>query len=124
MSVRALISCVAPAALALAGCTGSNINMTSGTYFGNMQGKYPYEGYYDGTAGPIYDGYWGKDGVFYYRSNPYDRHFRAGSPDHFKRKSPGGRFEQMRGTLTPIDGVEMPEFPHSPSTEANPPLAY
>lgn len=124
MKLRASLSSVALAALALGGCSGGSLTSTSGVYFGNMRGSYPYEGYYDGYEGPIYDGYWGTDGVFYYRSGPYDRHFKAGSAAHFKHGSGGSGFQPMRGSLTPVEGVEMPQFPHALPTEDGPPLGY
>lgn len=112
MNLRASASCIVLAALSLTACGANNLTSTTGTYVGNTKGTFTYEGYYDGYLGPVYDGYWGTDGVFYYRPGPYDRHFTAGSPDHFKRTPGGGNFQQMRGTLTPMPGVDMPNFPH------------
>jgi hypothetical protein len=48
-----------------------------------------YDGYYDGYYGPMYDGYWGDDGFFYYsggRGQPFVRD--AGN--HFRRDAAGG----------------------------------
>jgi hypothetical protein len=50
--------------------------------------SYPYNGWYDGYYGPIYDGYWGRDGFFYYRSAPDARAFRRGDRNHFRRDAP------------------------------------
>ena len=120
MNHRAAVSCAGLAMLSLAGCSGSTLNSSSGTYIGNMRGTVPYQGYYDGDIGPIFDGYWGTDGLFYYRTGPGDRHFRAGSSEHFKRASGGSHFQRMQGSVTPMEGVEMPNFPHVPKADEVP----
>jgi hypothetical protein len=75
-------------------------------------GPYAYDGFYDDYYGPIYDGYWGNDGFFYYRSAAHDRRFRRGDARHFQRGGPppGDRFHPMQGSLTPQQGMQMPHF--------------
>src|SRR5260221_12661466 len=93
-------------ALALAGCTGW------GVYSG---GPHPYHGYYDDYYGPIYDGYWGSNGLFYFRSSEQDRHFRRGDPAHFRRDATAdGRFHPMQGSGTPRAGTRLRPFPRNP----------
>jgi hypothetical protein len=79
-------------------------------------GPYGYDGYYDDFYGPIYDGYWGSDGFFYYRSGHGDRHFRRGDTSHFVRGNaqPGGHFHEMHGSFTPDRGMRMPHFNGGP----------
>ena len=69
-----------------------------------------YDGYYDGFYGPIYDGYWGGDGFFYYRHGAGERRFVRSDPTHFRRDSAGGNFQQMHGNFTPQAGMRMPHF--------------
>jgi hypothetical protein len=47
-----------------------------------------YEGYYDGTYGPFYDGYWG-DGGFYY-STGEGRPYVRDEANHFRREGGDG----------------------------------
>src|SRR5260221_12554753 len=85
-------------ALALAGCT------SWGVYSG---GPHPYRGYYDDYYGPIYDGYWGSNGLFYFLSNEQDPHFRPGDPATFKRDAPtDGPFHPNPGSGTPAPGPQ------------------
>jgi hypothetical protein len=80
----------------------------AGVYAG---GPYAYDGYYDDFYGPIYDGYWGDDGFFYYRNGDGDRHFRRGDAAHFSRGSPRGtNFHSMQGSMRPTRGMRMPHF--------------
>jgi hypothetical protein len=73
---------------------------------------YPYDGYYDGFYGSVYDGYWGNDGYFYYRGNANDRRFRRGDHAHFGRQpGNGGHWQPMRGNFQPSHGMRMPSFP-------------
>lgn len=99
----------APLLLGLSACADNG-------YYGARVGvydPYPYYGWYDGFYGPIYDGYWGSDGFFYYRSSDRDRHFRRGDRDHFRREqaSPGGKYRSMQGTFTPQRSFRMPHYP-------------
>ena len=79
---------------------------------------YAYEGYYDGYYGPIQDGYWGDDGVFWYRSSDHDRHYRRGDVQHFRHDMPGanpstsGRpYQHFQGNIaSPPPGTRMPHF--------------
>jgi hypothetical protein len=93
--------------LALSGCAGG-YGIGSDAYAG---GPYAYDGFYDDHYGAIYDGYWGDDGGFYYRSGQHDRHFRRGDASHFSRSgAQGGRFHSMQGSMTPGRGMRMPHF--------------
>lgn len=81
-----------------------------GMYIGS---SYPYDGYYDDYYGPIYDGYWGGDGYFYYRHNQGDRRFSRGDRSHFRRSGggmPGQNFHPMQGVTRPTQGTHMPHF--------------
>lgn len=82
-------------------------------YDDGLGGYYAYDGYYDGYYGPIYDGYWGSNGYFYYRRSEQDRHYRQGDHDHFRRGGdiPQGRpFNPMQGNTRPPHGARMPHF--------------
>jgi hypothetical protein len=78
-------------------------------------GPVAYDGYYDDYYGPIYDGYWGNGGVFYYRSHEHGRliadrgnHFRhdMGGAGPGGRGGPGGggHFHPMHGNFNPPAG--------------------
>lgn len=69
----------AGAALILAGCAGP----------GYVGGGVAYDGYYDNAYGPIYDGYWGDGGVFFYRSGHRGRYIRD-TGGHFRRDAQNG----------------------------------
>ncbi|GAA0337232.1 hypothetical protein GCM10009087_54560 [Sphingomonas oligophenolica] len=72
---------------------------------------YAYNGYYDDFYGPVYDGYWGDDGGFYYRSTAHDRRYRRGDSAHFSHGArPDGHFHEMRGSMTPERGMRTPHF--------------
>jgi hypothetical protein len=76
-------------------------------------GPYSYDGYYDDFYGPIYDGYWGGDGFFYYRGGANEHRFRRGDPGHFRHDAGpggGGHFHSMQGAFTPQRGMSMPHF--------------
>ena len=105
-----LILCVSLAPLALAACDDGY--GYGGVYSG---GSIAYDGYYDDYYGPVYDGYWGNDGYFYYRRGAQDRHFRRGDAHHFRRDPGdghhGGRtFHPMQGTTSPPKGARMPHW--------------
>ena len=54
-----------------------------------------YDGYYDGFYGPFNDGYWGRDGGFYYRDG-------EGHPYH---RDTGGHFRHEAGAgFNPVHG--------------------
>jgi hypothetical protein len=98
---------LALAALPLSGCVTDD-------GYGVGWSSYPYSGWYDGAYGPIYDGYWGLDGLFYYRSGPGDRSYRRDDRQHFRRgdAAPDGRFHRFDGTMQrPPQGTRMPRFP-------------
>jgi hypothetical protein len=70
MNNKMKIILVSSALLALGACASTD-------------GPVYYDGYYDGSYGPLYDGYWGDDNFFYYsggRGQPFVRdesnHFR------------------------------------------------
>jgi hypothetical protein len=51
--------------------------------------------YYDGYYGPYYNGYWSRDGFFYY-SPQRGRPFVRDQNRHFQRNNPGGGFHGER----------------------------
>jgi hypothetical protein len=55
-----------------------------------------YDAYYDGFYGPIYDGYWGDDGVFIYQTSE-GGHWVRGDATHFRREAANG-FNHIHGT--------------------------
>ncbi len=90
--------------------------MTDGYGYGGSiyaGSPYAYDGYYDGFYGPIYDGYWGTDNYFYYRSGAHERRYRRGDSAHFHRgdRGPGSNFRPMQGSMTPGRGIHTPHFP-------------
>jgi hypothetical protein len=93
--------------VALAGCAGGP------GYQMDAAGPYAYDGWYDGYYGPIYDGYWGDDGNFYYRHGEGEGRFVRGDRNHFARQAPQGahNFQPMHGMTTPHQGVSAPHFP-------------
>jgi hypothetical protein len=100
---------VACAALPLAGCVGEGYG--SGGVAIGYGSPYAYDGFYDDYYGPIYDGYWGGDGFFYYRRNAGEHGFRRGDAHHFARAAPAqGHFHAIQGTMTPQRGMHMPRF--------------
>lgn len=91
----------------IGGCADTGYGYGADFYAG---GPYAYDGYYDGFYGPIYDGYWGDDGFFYYRSGDHDRHYHRGDRAHFSREARSGNFHAMHGSFTPTRGTRMPHF--------------
>ena len=66
------------------------------------------------------DGYWGTNGLFFYRSSERKRSYRQGGRDHFRRGGdvqPGGRFRPMQGNTRPPRGARMPHFDSTGSKE-------
>jgi hypothetical protein len=102
-----LALCATLPALALSACYDDG-------YYGGVGyagGPYGYDGYYDDYYGPIYDGYWGDDGAFYYRGSNRDRHFHRGNPAHFRHDgNGGGNFHPMHGSFNPGGGMHTPHF--------------
>ena len=102
-----IVLCATLSALPLAACS-EGYGYGGGIYAG---GPYAYDGFYDDYYGPIYDGYWGTDGIFYYRSGAHDRHFHRGDNRHFMRQgAAGSNFHQFHGAMTPEQGTRMPHF--------------
>lgn len=84
----------ATAALVLvAGCAGGYYG---GSDFGYYGPDTEFDGYYDGAYGPIYDGYWGHGGAFYYRSSAGGT-WNRGETAHFRRAAAPG-FNHIHGT--------------------------
>lgn len=105
---RSLIFLAAPLVLGLGGCVTDGYGSV-GYGYGS---PYAYDGYYDGFYGPIYDGYWGNDGAFYYRSNANEHRFHRGDNAHFGHQAGGnGNWQHMQGNFTPGHGMHMPSFP-------------
>lgn len=102
-----VVLCAAVSALPLTACAGG-YGYGGGAYAGS---PYAYDGFYDDYYGPIYDGYWGDDGGFYYRRGGNDRRFVRGDPAHFSRSNnQSGHFHPIRGSMTPGAGMHMPHF--------------
>jgi len=99
---------LAVASVPLAACAGGY-----GVGVGYASGPYGYDGWYDGAYGPIYDGYWGDDGYFYYRHGEGEGAFVRGDPGHFRHDAPSGphNFQPIHGTTAPRAGVRAPHFP-------------
>ena len=72
------------AALALSACA---------TGYGHD--RYGFNAYYDDFYGPYGDGYWGRDGGFWYRRGPHD-HYVRDSGNHFRR-GPSNGFHGVHG---------------------------
>jgi hypothetical protein len=74
---------------------------------------YAYDGWYDGSYGPIYDGYWGNDGYFYYRHAEGEGAYVRGDRNHFAHQAPQGphNYQPIHGTTTPRQGVTAPHYP-------------
>jgi hypothetical protein len=53
-------------------------------------GQYAYDAYYDDAYGPYYDGYWGDDGLFWYRNR--SGHYIRDDGHHFQHGPGGGGF--------------------------------
>ena len=109
---HSLVAALIAAPLMLAGCGeygGVGVGYGSDIYSG---GPYAYDGYYDGYYGPVYDGYWGTDNYYYYRSSASDRAFRRGDTAHFRRDHPDGdgRWQQFHHELRPERGMRMSHF--------------
>lgn len=105
------------AALALSGCVADYGSGIYSTGYGSGYGYgYParyYDGYYDGYYGPIYDGYWGNDGYFYYRSSARHSHYRRADRVHFSHdRRDGHGWHHWRGQLKARDGFRMPNYSH------------
>ena len=77
---RLMIALCAALPIAAGGCA------TTGYGYGG--GPYAFDGYYDDFYGPVYDGYWGDDGFFYYRGHAEDRRFVRGDAAHFSHTAP------------------------------------
>ena len=108
------------AALPLAGCAtdgyGGGYTYSAGVAWND----YPYDFYYDNYYGPIYDGYWGGDGYFYYRSSVSDRGYRRGDGHHFRHDENGGTYHRYQGTVhQPAPGTRMPSYPNGGSNYNN-----
>lgn len=96
--------CAAVPALTVAGCYGGGGAVYSSGSFG-------YNGYYDDYYGPIYDGYWGGDGAFYYRRDVREHAYRRGDRAHFAHgTAPSAQFHEIHGTMSPSPHMHMPHF--------------
>lgn len=59
------------------------------TGYGGYGGASYYDGYYDNYYGAVYDGYWGPDAFFYYRTAPTAVFIRDDA-HHFRRERGAG----------------------------------
>ncbi|HEY5290170.1 MAG TPA: hypothetical protein VIJ59_09065 [Caulobacteraceae bacterium] len=96
MKFRHMLTASAAVVL-LAGCAdyGHGPGYVGVGYIGGPVADVDYDGYYDGSYGPIYDGYWGDNGAFFYRTSEND-HWRRGDTTHFRRDAAPG-FNHMQG---------------------------
>ena len=85
---------VAAAALGLGACA------SEGAYGSANGGAVWHTGWYDNFYGPVYDGYWGPSGLFYFRTTADDAYHRD-LYRHFRRNEFRGgvafRFEYHGG---------------------------
>ena len=89
MKLFAPLLCASAAAVLLSACAYDDGYRHHGYAGGEVSVGYGYDGYYDDYYGPLYDGYWGGDGAFYYRSaegRPYQRD----TGGHFHREQVQG----------------------------------
>lgn len=110
------------AALPLGGCVTDTYGDTGYYSAGVAWNPYPYDVWYDDYYGPIYDGYWGGDGYFYYRTGANDRDWHRGSGNHFRHDSGGNNYHRYQGsTHQPSAGAHMPYYPgnHSNNDDNN-----
>lgn len=100
--------CATLVTLPLAGCYEDGYGGVAMGY----GSPYAYNGFYDDYYGPVYDGYWGTDGGFYYRNSDHDRGYRRGDPRHFSQSAPSGQgnWHPIQGSMTPQRGMHMPHF--------------
>jgi len=88
----------ATAALALvAGCADGYYGSGPGADFAYYGPDTEFDGYYDGYYGPVYEGYWGNGGAFYYRNNAGGR-WRQADAAHVRR-DPAPGFNHIHGTV-------------------------
>ena len=103
------------ASLSLAACADSMGGGPRGMGGGprGWNGAYAYDGYYDNHYGSFYDGYWGDDGGFWYRSTDRDTRYRRGDATHFRRDAgTGAGYQHFQGNITaPPARARMPHFP-------------
>ncbi len=102
------IGLLALASMPLAACVGGY-----GMQVGYGAQPYAYDGWYDGSYGPIYDGYWGTDNYFYYRHAEGEGAYVRGDRAHFAHQAPQGphNYQAIHGTTAPRQGVRAPHFP-------------
>ena len=108
MKKTLLVALCAVSALSLGACT-------EGRGYGGVEvglgTPYGYSSYYDDYYGPVYDGYWGDDGGFYYRRSEHETRYRRGDSAHFSRNAPSnGHYHQIQGSFTPGRGMHTPHF--------------
>jgi hypothetical protein len=72
--------------LIAAGCALALSACATGPGYGYGGGSLAYNAYYDDAYGPYYDGYWGRDGGFWYSSGRGAPYLRDGG-EHFRRSA-------------------------------------
>jgi hypothetical protein len=88
-------------ALMLAGCVpayGPPPPPGPGPYYGGayvVGEPIAYDGFYDDYYGPFFDGYWARDGFFYYRRGQ-EGHFQRDIGGHFRHENHEG-FHPVHG---------------------------
>ena len=114
-----LIACGAVALAIAGGLTASCEDTVYGR--GVMTwSSHPDYGWYDSYYGPFHDGYWGTDGLFWFRLNDRDRDYRPDRDRHFRHDNDRAdpRFQRFDRSMTPPPrGTPMPRFPKEQSRE-------
>ncbi|MGH6986683.1 MAG: hypothetical protein ACRED9_07580 [Caulobacteraceae bacterium] len=95
MKRAASVLAAASALALLAGCAGYGGYGPGGGVAVGFVAPVGYDGWYDGYYGPIYNGYWGDNGVFYYRSTDHAA-WHADSGGHFRHDAANG-YHAWRG---------------------------
>ncbi|AXB77402.1 hypothetical protein V474_17630 [Novosphingobium barchaimii LL02] len=111
MNIKVAALALAASSLSLGACATDGYGGYGGVQMG-YGSPYAYDGWYDGHYGSIYDGYWGGDDYFYYRSNERDRRYRRADRNHFMRQAPQGQhnYRQQHGEFRPQQGMHMPQW--------------
>jgi len=82
--------------LGLTACASDSYGHRDGYAGGYGPEPVAYDGYYDDSYGPFYDGYWAGDGGFYYTDAPGHPYHRD-TAGHFRHDSAAG-FHSVHGT--------------------------
>jgi hypothetical protein len=73
---------------------------SSRLYPSRLYSSTQYVVYYDNALGPFYDGFWGTDGIFYFRTAA-DQPFQQDTGGHFRRDAANG-FAAVNGRIANV----------------------